>query len=80
MVDRKELNTRSDSKRTPRFHVVLKCSIEASPYTYMTTFAKKQNVSLSTEPRAINRDLVMTSYVRRCDYILIAKAKAIRAE
>lgn len=79
-IDRKEHKTRSDSKRNPRFLAGLKRSIEANPSTSMTTLAKKRNVSLSTVSRAVNRNLGMTSYVRRRRHLLTAKAKAIRAE
>ena len=54
--------------------------IEANPSTSITTLSKKCNVSLSTVSSAINRDLGMTSYVRRCHDMLTAKVKAIIAE
>ena len=46
----------------------------------MTTLAKKCNVSLSTVSRAVNRDVGMTSCVRRRFHLLTARAKAIRAK
>ena len=42
---------------------ILKRLIEANPPISMTTLARKRNVSLFTESRAVNRDLGMTRYV-----------------
>ena len=71
-VDWKEHKVRSEFKRTPRFLAGLKHSIEANPSISMTT--------LYTVSRSVNRDLGMTSYVRRRRHLLTAKTKAIRVE
>ncbi|XP_014768890.1 uncharacterized protein LOC106868207 [Octopus bimaculoides] len=79
-IDGKEHKTRSDSKSNPTFLAGLKRSADANLSTSMIAFAKKRNVVLSSVSRAVNKNLGMTSYVRRRCHLLTAKVKTIRVE